>query len=148
MKIDYQNILKKNMINVLKDVLKNIEENGLKEGHHLYITFLTNHPKALLPRWLKEKYPNEMTVVIQYEYYHLTVNEDNFSIGLSFKDLKADLFISYESIISFADPFANFGLKLINKEPLNKTIKKNTKKKPKIKKTNNVIDFKTFKKIN
>ena len=89
-----------------------------------------------------------MTVVIQYEYYHLTVNKDNFSIGLSSKDLKADLFISYESIISFADPFANFGLKLINKEPLNKTIKKNTKKKPKTKKTNNVIDFKTFKKIN
>tara|TARA_B100000378_G_scaffold246304_1_gene217624 strand:+ start:336 stop:782 length:447 start_codon:yes stop_codon:yes gene_type:complete len=148
MKIDYQNILKKNMINVLKDVLKNIEENGLKGGHHLYITFLTNHPKTLLPRWLKEKYPNEMTIVIQYEYYHLTVNEDNFSIGLSFNDVKADLVINYESIISFADPFANFGLKLINKEPLNKTIKKNTKKKPKTKKTNNVIDFKTYKKIN
>ena len=108
MKIDYQNILKKNMINVLKDVLKNIEENDLREGHHLYITFLTNHPKALLPRWLKEKYPNEMTIVIQYEYYHLTVNEDNFSIGLSFNDVKADLVINYESIISLADPFANF----------------------------------------
>ena len=148
MNIDYQNILKKNMINVLKDVLKNIEENGLGGGHHLYITFLTNHPKVLLPGWLKEKYPNEMTIVIQYEYYHLTVNEDNFSIGLSFKDVKADLFISYESIISFADPFANFGLKLINNEPLNKTIKKNSMKKTKSKKTNNVIDFKTFKKIN
>ena len=148
MKIDYQNILKKNMINVLKDVLKNIEENGLKEGHHLYITFITNNPKVSLPRWLKEKYPNEMTVVIQYEYYHLTVNEDNFSIGLSFNDVKADLVINYESIISFADPFANFGLKLINKEPLNKNIKKNTKKKNKTKKTNNVIDFKTYKKIN
>ena len=145
MNIDYKSILKKNMINVLKDVLKNIEENGLKGGHHLYITFLTNNPKALLPRWLKEKYPNEMTIVIQYEYYHLTVNDDNFSIGLSFKDVKADLVISYESIISFADPFANFGLKL---EPLNKTIKKNTKKKPKTKKTNNVIDFNKFKKIN
>ena len=129
MKIDYQNILKKNMINVLKDVLKNIEENGLKGGHHLYITFLTNHSKAILPKWLKEKYPNEMTIVIQYEYYHLAVNEDNFSIGLSFNYVKANLVISYESIISFADPFANFGLKLINKEPLNKSIKKNYKEK-------------------
>ena len=148
MKIDYQNILKKNMINVLKDVLKNIEENGLKEGHHLYITFITNHPKVSLPRWLKEKYPNEITIVIQYEYYNLTVNEDNFSIGLSFNDVKANLVISYKSIISFADPFANFALKLINKKPLNKTIKKNTKKKTKTKKINNVIDFKIFKKIN
>ena len=144
MKIDYKKILKKNMINVLKDVLKNIEENGLKGGHHLYITFLTNHPKTILPGWLKEKYPNEITIVIQYEYHHLIVNEDNFSIGLSFNDAKADLVISYEAIISFADPFANFGLKLINKEPFKKTIKN----KPKIKKTNNIIDFKKFKKIN
>ena len=148
MKIDYQNILKKNMINVLKDVLKNIEENGLKGGNHLYITFLTNHPKALLPKWFKEKYPNEVTIVIQYEYYYLNINEDNFSIGLSFNDVKTDLVISYDSIISFADPFANFGLKLINKQPTYKTIKKNTKKKSKINKTNNVIDFKAFKKIN
>ena len=148
MKIDYQNILKTNMINVLKDVLKNIEENGLREGHHLYITFLTNHPKTILPKWLKEKYPNEITIVIQYEYYNLTVNEDNFSIGLSFNNVKADLVIGYESIISFADPFENFGLQLINKESLSKTIKKNTKKNSKHKKTNNVIDFKTFKKIN
>ena len=148
MKIDYQNILKTNMINVLKDVLKNIEENGLKEGHHVYITFITNHPKASLPKWLKEKYPNEITIVIQYEYYNLTVNEDNFCIGLSFNNVKTDLVIGYESIISFADPFANFGLQLINKESLSKTIKKNTKKNSKHKKTNNVIDFKTYKKIN
>ena len=146
MKIDYQNILKKNMLNVFKKVLKIIEKNGLREGHHLYITFLTNHPKVSIPTWLKEKYPNEMTIVIQYEYYYLIVNKDNFSIELSFNDVKANLVIDYESIISFADPFANFGLKLINKEPLNKTIKKNTKKKNKTKKTNNVIDFKTFKK--
>ena len=88
MKIDYKNILKKNMINVLKDVLKKIEDNGLKGGHQLYITFLTNHPKASLPKWLKIKYPSEMTIVIQYEYYNLTVNENNFSIGLSFNDVK------------------------------------------------------------
>ena len=148
MKIDYQNILKKNMLNVFKEVLKIIEKNGLREGHHLYITFLTNHPKVSIPTWLKEKYPNEMTIVIQYEYYYLIVNKDNFSIELSFNDVKANLVIDYESIISFADPFANFGLKLINKEPLNKTIKKNIKKKNKIKKTNNIIDFNTFKKIN
>ena len=89
-----------------------------------------------------------MTIVIQYEYNHLDVNEDNFSIGLSFNEVKTDLVISYESIISFADPFANFGLKLINKEQLNKTIKKNTKNKIKKIKTNNVIDFNTYKKIN
>ena len=49
MKIDYQNILKKNMLNVFKEVLKIIEKNGLREGHHLYITFLTNHPKVSIP---------------------------------------------------------------------------------------------------
>jgi len=148
MKINYQNILKKNMLNVLKDVLKNIEKNGLTDGHHLYITFLTKHPGVLLPKWLKEKFPNQMTIVIQYEYYKLKVNTDNFSIGLSFNDIKAQLDISYKSIISFADPFANFGLKLINNDPINKNIKKNIKKYSTTKKTNNVIDFKTFKKSN
>ena len=81
MKINYQNILKKNMINVLKDVLKNIEENGLKEGHHLYITFLTNHPKTSLPSWLKEKFPNEL------EQYLADYMEDQGNV-LNYKKFK------------------------------------------------------------
>ena len=140
MKIDYQKIFKKNIINILIDVLKTIEQKGLTQGHHLYVTFDTNHKKVLIPKWLKDKYPNEMTIVIQYEYYNLKVKEEKFLIGLSFNDIKTNLEISYESVISFADPYANFGLKLIEKEKWEgiKSINKN-------KKTNNVIDFTAYK---
>ena len=138
MKIDYQKIFKKNIINILIDVLKKIEKNGLTEGHHLYITFETNHNKVLIPKWLKDKYPKEMTIVIQYEYYNLKVKKDKFIIGLSFNDIKTNLEINYESIISFADPYANFGLKLIEKE---KDIKLN-----KNQDSDNIIDFKSYKK--
>lgn len=146
MKIDYQKIFKKNITNILKDVLKDIEKNGLKEGHHLYITFLSHHKGVSIPKWLKEKYPQEITIIIQYEYYNLKVNEDYFLIGLSFDNIKTDLKINFNAIVSFADPYANFGLKLIEQEQSKKKNVKNNSKKYKNKKINNVIDLKTYKK--
>tara|TARA_B100000029_G_scaffold507019_1_gene590838 strand:- start:1447 stop:1878 length:432 start_codon:yes stop_codon:yes gene_type:complete len=141
MKINYPDILNKNMINVFIEVLKNIKKNGLKEGHHLYITFRTNEKKVNIPIWLKNKFPKEMTIVIQYEYWNLMVNKTEFKITLSFNDIKADLTIPFNSVISFADPYANFGLKLINEE------KKSLVKKAKINyNKNNIIDFSKFKK--
>ena len=63
--IDYSKILKKNLKNVLHEVLVIIENKGLKEGHHLYITFDKNHKKLKIPNWLKNKYKNNITIVIQ-----------------------------------------------------------------------------------
>ena len=151
MKIDYSKILKNNMINVFKDVLKIIEKNGLTEGHHLYITFKTNFKGVIVPGWLKDKFPNEMTIIIQYEYWNFRVTKDYFNITLSFDDIKSDLKIPFHSVISFADPYANFGLKLINNEINQKKIKKFQEKKSNNKKIdfkqNNIIDFNKFKKI-
>ena len=148
MKINYQQILKKNMINVLKDVLKVIEKDNLKEGHHLYITFNTENKKVILPKWLKKKNPKEMTIVLQYEYSNLKILEEKFEILLSFNDIKVNLSIPFISIISFADPFANFGLKIINENNLT-TLGKRKERKNKInKKKDNVIDFTKFKKSN
>ena len=141
--IEYQKILEKNMLSVFKDILINIRNNGLSNNNHLYITFLTSHKKVELPNWLKQKYPDEMTIVIQYEYYDLKVNNDSFSITLSFNDIKANLLIGYDAIISFADPSANFGLILKNNKLINE-VKKNTKIYSS--KKNNVIDFSNYKK--
>ena len=135
------------MINVLKDVLINIKKNGLQEGHHLYITFKTNDKKVIIPQWLLDKFPSEMTIVIQYEYWNYDVANDHFTITLSFSDIKADLMIPFSSVISFADPYANFGLKLIQEKTI---IDKNTNKKKKKLKTkkyskkNNVIELNKF----
>ena len=132
-----------NIINILKDVLKIIDKEGIVNGHHLYITFMTNHPKVVIPSWLKEKYPNEITIIIQYEYYNLKIFKNYFSITLSFNNIKADLKIDYDAIISFADPQANFGLKIKDNGNLQKNVRKLRKSKK-----NNVIDFNNYKKTN
>ena len=149
MKINYSQILKKNMINVLKDVLQEIEKNDQKTHHHLYITFKTNNKNVILPKWLKKKYSNEMTIIIQYEYWNLKIYEEKFEILLSFSDVKVNLSIPFNAIISFADPYANFGLKLSSEK--NSTIKEKNKDYPRKKilnKKNNVIDFTKYKKSN
>jgi hypothetical protein len=150
MNINYFEILKNNMIKVFKDVLKNIERNGLQEGHCLYVTFYTSNEKAKIPNWLKKKYNNKMTVVIQHEYWNFKVKHKSFNICLSFNDIKTDLEIPFDCVISFADPYANFGLRLIQEEKednLKKTISKHyVKNKKGSIKENNIIDFKKFKK--
>ena len=144
MKINYSQILKNNMINVFKDVLKIIDKEGLKEGHHLFITFKTNYPNVKIPSWLKDKFPNEMTIVMQYEYWNFRIEKNDFKITLSFNDIKSDLSIPYDSVISFADPYANFGLKL---NSLEKSKKEKIKKKTTILKTkNNIVDLNKFRK--
>ena len=147
--IDYQKILNNNLLNVFIDILKNIEKNGLSGSNHLYITFQTSDSKNTVPDWLLLKYPNEMTIVVQHEYYHLSVHKSYFNIGLSFNNKKTDLKIAYNSIISFADPSSNFGL---NYQFYNSN-KKIDKKKKKVAKKNtnqdnnsNVIKFSNFKK--
>ena len=142
---DYEKILNKNLLNVFIDILKDIEKNGLKGDNHLYITFATNNPKTSIPKWLLLKYPEEMTIVIQYEYYNLSVNKHDFNIGLSFNNKKSNLLIPFNSIISFADPSNNFGLNYkFNKLNVKKAT--NIKNNKKIKDSSNVIDFTNYKK--
>ena len=147
--IQYQKILNKNLLNVFIEILKKIEKKGLDGKNHLYVTFATNNPKTSVPDWLLQKYPSEMTIVIQYEYYHLSVNKKNFNIGLSFNNKKCDLIIPFDSIISFADPSSNFGLNYqFNKttvEDYKKTLVEK-KKSVKKKKSSNVISFSNYKK--
>ena len=147
--IKYQKILNKNLLNVFIEILKEVEKKGLVGKNHLYITFATNNSKTSVPDWLLKKYPNEMTIVIQHEYYHLSVHKSFFNIGLSFNNKKADLKIAFNSIISFADPSSNFGLNY----QFNNSNKKIEKKKKKVAKKNvnqdndsNLIKFSNFKK--
>ena len=130
------------MQNVFKDILAHIKNHGLSDNNQLYITFLTKNEKVEIPEWIKEKYPEEMTIVIQYEYYDLEVNKTNFSITLSFNNIKTNLIIDYDSVISIADPSANFGL-IFQKKKIKKKSKKilDTRSKK-----NNVINFSNYKK--
>ena len=145
--LDYKKILNQNMVNVLKDILQTINKNGLSNFNQLYITFVTNHKNVKIPNWLQEKYPEEMTIILQYEYYNLKINKDSFQVLLSFNDIKANLKIGYDAVISFADPSANFGLKLKTKESNKKIINKKIKEVD-TKNKDNIINFSNFKKTN
>jgi uncharacterized protein len=87
-----------------------VEKDGLDGVHHFYITFRTQHPEVRIPSYLKEKYPQEMTIVLQYQFSNLIVREDYFGVSLSFNNILEDLHIPFAAVVGFADPSVKFGL--------------------------------------
>jgi hypothetical protein len=95
---------------VVRQALDEVVEDGLVEDHHFYITFYTEHPGVKLPDYLKERYPGEMTIVLQHQFYDLEVDEDRFSVMLSFNNVPERLTIPLAAVTIFADPSVNFAL--------------------------------------
>ena len=109
--IDYGNLMHDAMRSLIKKVLKDVQANGLPGSHHFFITFDTCHPDAELADWLSDRYPEEMTVVMQHWYDKLEVGEDGFGISLNFGDAPEPLFVPYDAIKTFVDPSVEFGLR-------------------------------------
>lgn len=93
------------------EVLSMVEQDGLPGDHHFFITFDTRHPDAELADWLRERYPEEMTVVMQHWYDGLAVDDDGFAITLNFGDAPEPLYIPFDAIHTFVDPSVEFGLR-------------------------------------
>ena len=93
--INYSKILKNNLEKVLYDILLLVSKNGFKKGHHLYITFDINKKGVKISKTLKEKYKNEITIVIQNEYWNLKVNKYKFSVDLSFNNIVNSVYKPY-----------------------------------------------------
>ncbi|MDX1785554.1 SspB family protein [Roseovarius sp. ZX-A-9] len=114
--IDYGNLMHRAMRGLIQEVLKEVRDNGLPGAHHFFITFDTTHPDARLADWLKERYPTEMTVVMQHWYDNLEVDETGFGITLNFGDAPENLFVPYDAIQTFVDPSVEFGLRFETQE--------------------------------
>ncbi len=108
--IDYLELTRKALRGVMSDSLSHAAENGLVGEQHFYITFRTNLRGVVMPDWLQEQYPEEMTIVVQHEYWDLAVMPDRFSIGLSFNNRSVTLVVPFASVKTFADPSVNFQL--------------------------------------
>jgi len=108
--IDYRDLTRKALRGVMSESLSHAAENGLVGEQHFYITFRTNLRGVVMPDWLREQYPEEMTIVVQHEYWDLAVMPDRFSIGLSFNSRSVTLVIPFASVKTFADPSVNFQL--------------------------------------
>ena len=109
--IDYGNLMHRAMRGLIQDVLEDVRDNGLPGAHHFFITFDTTHSDARLADWLKERYPNEMTVVMQHWFDNLEVTDQGFSVTLNFGDAPENLYVPYDSIETFVDPSVEFGLR-------------------------------------
>lgn len=109
--IGYDEIIENSMRSVIYETLKKIEKSGLPGKHYFVITFATDFDKVDLSKKLREKYDEEMTIVVQYQYRDLKVEHDYFEISLSFGGNYEKLTVPYKAITSFSDPSMNFALK-------------------------------------
>ncbi len=108
--IDYDGLINKNLLGVVKDALKIASDQGLPGDNHFYITFKTNAVGVQLPRMLQIQYPENMTIVLQHQFSNLSVDDEKFSVELVFGGVPYTLVIPFDSVTYFADPYAKFGL--------------------------------------
>jgi len=109
--IPYDQIVQEALRAVVGRVLGEVQTSGvLPGGHHFYITFKTKAAGVDIPKHLAERFPDEMTIVIQNRFWDLKVGEDRFEVGLSFNQAPAKLHIPFSAITGFHDPAVNFAL--------------------------------------
>ncbi len=118
--IGYEALAERALRSVVRDALRRAEAQGLIGSHHFYITFKTHDAGVDIPEFLKERYPDEMTIVIQRQYWGLKVEDDFFEVTLTFQKLPANLHIPFEALTAFADPGVQFGLQFRNATALQK----------------------------
>jgi hypothetical protein len=107
---DYERMMEEALRGVVRGALAEAAARGLPGQHHFYVTFRTDQPGAELPPHLKERYPTEMTIVLQYQFWDLKVGADAFEVGLSFGGVPERLTVPFEAITSFVDPSVQFAL--------------------------------------
>lgn len=109
--LDYGSMMHRAMRGLIKEVLEQVADSGLPGEHHFFITFDTGHPDVQLAQWLHDRYPEDMTVVVQHWFDDLRVLADGFHITLNFGDAPEPMYIPYDAIITFVDPSVEFGLR-------------------------------------
>ncbi|MCH2251069.1 MAG: ClpXP protease specificity-enhancing factor SspB [Cognatishimia sp.] len=109
--IEYGNLMHRALRRLIQEVLEDVRDNGLPGEHHFFITFDTRHPGANIADWLMDRYPSDMTVVMQHWFDNLEITDDGFSVTLNFGDAPEPLYIPFEAIKTFVDPSVEFGLR-------------------------------------
>lgn len=108
--LQYDKMVESALRGVVRQALIYISKNGLPGNHHFYLTFRTDHPGVDISDALRGQYPNDMTVVLQHQYWGLEVNDDHFVVNLSFSNMPERLQVPYAALMSFVDPSVKFGL--------------------------------------
>lgn len=109
--IRYDQLVDGAMREVVRKALEQVKQEGFSGNHHFLISFLTECQGVEISQKLKEKYPEEMTIVLQHQYEDLEISEDGFQVVLSFDGSKEKIKIPFVALSAFADPGVKFGLK-------------------------------------
>jgi uncharacterized protein len=113
--IRYDILLQEAMRGVVRKVMGEVARTGLPGNHHFFITFVTGAPGVRISSRLREKYPEQMTIVVQHQYWDLEVSDSHFEIGLSFGDVPERLSIPFLAVRGFYDPSVSFELEIDDK---------------------------------
>ncbi len=108
--IRYDLLVESALRGVVQQSLQQVAEHGLPGQHHFYITFNVHHPAVRMPDYLRAQYPQEMTIVLQYQFYGLEVDDESVSVTLSFNGQRERVTVPLAAITTFADPSVNFAL--------------------------------------
>ena len=128
--IDYGKRINNAILNVIKEILNDLSKSKISSNHCFYITFKTKASGVTIPDTLKKEYPEEMTIVLQNQFWDLKINKNKFSVTLLFNKKKEFLIIPFNTIVKFYDPFVKFSIQLeikAEKKQMNKKVKQRKK---------------------
>lgn len=112
--IGYENLVDQALRQVVRNALARVQKQGLIGSHHFYVTFKTHDSGVELPDFLRERYPDEMTIVLQNQFSGLDVTDEKFEVTLSFQKLPTTIVVPFAAVTGFADPAVQFGLQFKN----------------------------------
>lgn len=115
--IDYPSLLRDALRGILRTVLERIGADGFPGDHHLYVRFRSGYPGVQISRSLLAQYPEEMTVVLQHQFWDLVVEDDRFAVTLRFGGAPERVTVPFAAVTAFADPAAEFGLQITGEKP-------------------------------
>jgi hypothetical protein len=115
--IRYDLLVQDALRSVVRNVLADAGKNGLPGEHHFYVSFKTGAPGVRISNRLREQYPDEMTIVLQHQFWDLGITEHTFEVGLSFGGVPERLLVPFDAIVGFFDPSVQFGLKFEVQQP-------------------------------
>lgn len=119
--IRYDLLIQDALRGVVRRVLAEVARDGLTGEHHFYITFRTHARGVRLSARMREQYPDEMTIILQHQFWDLSVTDQAFEVGLSFKNVPEKLLIPFEAVTRFSDPSVEFDLKFEPEDEITET---------------------------
>lgn len=109
--IDYERLVQEAYRGVVRSALRQVSEEGVPGDHHFYVSFLTKAPGVAVPAFLADRYPEEITIILQNQFWNLEVEQDGFAVDLAFDGRRQRLEVPFAALTTFADPSAPFGIR-------------------------------------